>query len=213
MKDKTKVAVLVSGRGSNLEAIVANSEAGRIDADVVLVISDKKDAKALEIAGKHGIEAVWVNPKEFPAREEHERKIIDLIESRKAGLVCMAGYMRVLTGVFVRHFSGRLMNIHPTLLPSFPGSRGQLDALECGVKISGCTVHFVDEGTDTGPIIIQAAVPVSEGDTVETLSGRILKEEHKIYSRAIQYFAEGRLEIAGKKVKILPVKGAGSDKG
>lgn len=200
---KINVAVLVSGRGSNLQSIIDACASGKINAEVALVVSDKKDAFALERARKNSIEAVFSNPKDFPSREEHEKAIIKLIDGKKTDLVCLAGYMRILTGYFVNHYKGRLMNIHPALLPSFPGAHGQRDALNHGVKVSGCTVHFVDEGEDTGPIIIQAAVPVKEGDTEETLAARILEQEHKVFPEAINLFASDKLEIKGNKVKII----------
>lgn len=203
MVKKISVAVLVSGRGSNLQSIIDACESGKINAEVKLVVSDKKDAFALERARKHNIQAVFVNPKDFPSREEHEKAVISLIDGKNIDLVCLAGYMRILTGYFVNHYKGRLMNIHPALLPSFPGTHGQRDALNYGVKVSGCTVHFVDEGTDTGPIIIQASVPVKEGDTEESLAARILGQEHKIYPEAINMFALGKLKIEGNKVKII----------
>lgn len=197
-----KIGVLVSGRGSNLQAIIDASEKGEIPAKVVVVISDKKGAYALERARKHGIEALFMDPLAYPSREDHERAMGDELEKRGVGLICLAGYMRVLSSYFVRRFHGRIMNIHPALLPSFPGLHGQLQALEYGVKISGCTVHFVDEDVDHGPIIIQAAVPVLADDDEDTLSARILEYEHKIYPRAVQLFAQGRLKIQGRRVKV-----------
>ena len=200
-----KVGVLVSGRGSNLQAIIDASEKGEIPAKVVIVISDKKEAYALERARKHGIEALFIDPKAYPSREDHEKAMGDELEKRGVELICLAGYMRVLSPYFVRRFYGRIMNIHPALLPAFPGLHGQLQALEYGVKIVGCTVHFVDEDVDHGPIIIQAAVPVLEDDDEDTLSARILEYEHKIYPRAIQLFAQGRLKIQGRRVKVKGV--------
>ncbi len=197
-----KVGVLVSGRGSNLQAIIDASERREIHARVVVVISDKEDAYALERARKHGIEALFIDPRAYPGREDHERAVGDELEKRGAGLICLAGYMRVLSSYFVKRFYGRIINIHPALLPSFPGLHGQLQALEYGVKISGCTVHFVDEDVDHGPIIIQAAVPVLADDDEDTLSARILEYEHKIYPRAVQLFAQGRLKIQGRRVKV-----------
>jgi len=200
MKGKLKLGVLVSGRGSNLQAIVDASEAGRIDAVVRVVISDNATAYALERARRHGIETAFVDPKLYPSREEFDKAIIQILKRYDVDLVCLAGFMRLLTPLFVDEYRNRIMNIHPALLPSFPGLHAQRKALEHGVKFSGCTVHFVDEGTDTGPIIIQAAVPVFDDDTEETLSERILRYEHQIYPRAIQLFAEGRLEIRGRRV-------------
>ncbi|RLD99974.1 MAG: phosphoribosylglycinamide formyltransferase [Aquificota bacterium] len=197
-----KLGVLVSGRGSNLQAIIDAIERGDLEAQVAVVISDKEDAFALERARKHGIEALFIDPKAYSSREEHEKVIVDELEKRGVGLICLAGYMRILSEYFVDRFRWRIINIHPALLPSFPGLHGQKQALDYGVKISGCTVHFVDEKTDHGPIIIQAAVPVLEDDNEDTLAARILEYEHKIYPRAIQLFAQGRLEIEGRRVKV-----------
>jgi len=197
-----RLGVLVSGRGSNLQAIIDAIEKGNLDAQVVVVISDKEGAYALERARKHGIEALFIDPKSYESREAHEKAIGDELEKRGVELICLAGYMRILSPYFVNRFRWRIINIHPALLPSFPGLHGQKQALDYGVKISGCTVHFVDEETDHGPIIIQAAVPVLEDDDEDTLAARILEYEHKIYPRAIQLYAQGRLEIQGRKVKI-----------
>ncbi len=197
-----KVGVLVSGRGSNLQAIIDASEKGDIHARVVVVISDKEEAYALDRARKHGIEALFMDPKAYPSREDHDRAMGDELEKRGVGLICLAGYMRVLSPYFVGRFQGQIINIHPALLPSFPGLHGQLQAMEYGVKISGCTVHFVDKDVDHGPIIIQAAVPVLEDDDEDTLAARILEYEHKIYPRAVQLFAQGRLRIQGRKVIV-----------
>ncbi len=200
--NRLKLGVLVSGRGSNLQAIIDAIERGDLEAIIALVVSDKKEAFALERARKHGIEALFIDPKAYESREEHERAVGDELEKRGVGLICLAGYMRILSEYFVNRFRWRIINIHPALLPSFPGLHGQKQALDYGVKISGCTVHFVDEKTDHGPIIIQAAVPVLEGDDEDTLAARILEYEHKIYPRAIQLFAQGRLEIEGRRVKV-----------
>ena len=212
---RTRLGVLASGRGSNLQALIGSSREGRMDADVAVVISDVETAHALVKARKAGIEARFVEPgpKRAHLSEEAERAIIDLLDESKVDLVCLAGFMRILGPRLVRHFRWRLMNIHPSLLPAFPGLRVQRKALEYGVKFSGCTVHFVDEGVDTGPIVIQAAVPVLAGDTEETLARRILKEEHRIYAEAVQLFGEGRLTIEGRVVRILPERSgdAGSD--
>jgi len=192
--------VLASGRGSNLQAIIDASEAGKVDAVVVLVVSDKADAYALERARRHGIKAVFVDPKGRANREAFDTALIAALTEHQVELVCLAGYMRVLTPAFVGHFRHRVMNIHPALLPSFPGLHGQRQALKHGVKFSGCTVHFADEGVDTGPIIIQAVVPVFDDDSEETLAARILRYEHQIYPRAIQLYAEGRLQVKGRHV-------------
>ena len=200
VKARLRLGVLVSGRGSNLQAIIDASETGRIDAIVAIVISDVADAYALERARTHGIEAAFVDPRQFNIREDFDAAVIDLLRKREVDLLCLAGFMRLLSPQFVREFQHRIMNIHPALLPAFPGLHVQRKALQHGVKFSGCTVHFVDEGTDTGPIIIQAVVPVLDDDTEESLSARILAHEHQIYPRAIQLFAEGRLEVRGRRV-------------
>jgi phosphoribosylglycinamide formyltransferase-1 len=203
---RIRIGVLASGRGSNLQAIMDSVRQGRLDADVAVVVSDVADAVALTRARSAGIEARFIDPgpKRAHLTKESEHEIIDVLEECRVDLIALAGFMRILGPPFIRHFSGRIMNIHPSLLPSFPGLRVQKKALEYGVKYSGCTVHFVDEGVDTGPIIIQAAVPVLEGDTEETLSARILKEEHRIYTEAIRLFADGRLRIEGRVVHVLP---------
>lgn len=200
VKARLKLGVLVSGRGSNLQAIIDASKAGQLDAVVAIVISDVADAYALDRARAHGIEAAFVDPTLHDTREGFDAAVIDLLRKREVELVCLAGFMRILSPHFVREFRNTIMNIHPALLPAFPGLHVQHKALRHGAKFSGCTVHFVDEGTDTGPIIIQAVVPVLDDDTEDTLSARILRYEHQIYSRAIQLFAEGRLEVCGRRV-------------
>jgi phosphoribosylglycinamide formyltransferase-1 len=203
---KIRVGVLASGRGSNLQALIDHARSGRIDAEIVIAISDVEEAKALEWARRAGIRAVFVDPgpKRAHLSAESEQRIIDLLDEARVDVIALAGFMRILGPRFVRHFRWRILNIHPSMLPAFPGLKVQKKALEYGVKFSGCTVHFVDEGVDTGPIIVQAAVPVLEGDTEQSLSQRILKEEHRIYAEAIQLFAEGRLEIEGRAVHVLP---------
>jgi phosphoribosylglycinamide formyltransferase 1 len=203
MSEPLRVGVLASGRGSNLRALAAAAAAGRLGAAaVVVLISDRPDAAALEIARTHGIEALALDPKQHPSREAHEKAVTAALEERRAGLVCLAGYMRLLTAGFVSHFAGRLLNIHPSLLPAFPGLHPHRQALAHGVRVSGATVHFVDEGVDTGPIVLQAAVPVRPDDTEATLAERILVEEHRLYPEAVRLFAEGRLEILGHRVHI-----------
>jgi phosphoribosylglycinamide formyltransferase-1 len=198
---KIKIGVLVSGRGSNLQAVIDNIEQGRLSAEIAVVISDQADAFALERARKHRIAWVHVDARGYKGRrEEYDALLVQELRKYGVDLVLLAGFMRVVTGVLVRAFPNRIMNIHPALLPSFPGLHVQQAAIEHGVKFSGCTVHFVDEGMDTGPIIIQAVVPVLDGDTPDTLAARILKQEHKIFSRAIQLFAEGRLKVEGRRV-------------
>jgi len=200
---RIRVGVLASGRGTNLQSIIDHSESGRIDADVVVVISDKRDAYALERARKHGIPAYFVDPK-GKSREEHEREIDKILREHNVDLVVGAGYMRILSPWFIRRWYGKIINIHPALLPSFKGTDGQGDALRYGVKITGCTTHFMDEEVDHGPIILQAAVIVKDDDTRESLAERILRVEHQLLPRTIQLFAEGRLKIEGRRVKILP---------
>ena len=203
---KIRVGVLASGRGSNLQAIIDAIEAGRVDARIVLVLSNKHDAVALERARKHGLTDVFLDPKPFAgqsdSREAYDRAVLDLLRKHDVELVLLAGYMKIVTSVLVKAYENRMMNIHPSLLPAFPGLEVQKKALEHGVKVSGCTVHFVTEGVDEGPIIIQAAVPIVEGDTPETLAARILVEEHKIYPKAVQLFAEGRLKVDGRIVHV-----------
>ena len=202
MSERLRVGVLASGRGSNLRALAQAAERGRIRAAVVVLVSDRASVPALDIAREHGIEAVVVEPKQHPSREAHEKAVIAVLEERRVGLVCLAGYMRLLSAGFVAHFAGRLLNIHPSLLPAFPGLHPHRQALEHGVRISGATVHFVDEGVDTGPVVLQAAVPVAPDDTEESLAARILVEEHRIYPEAVRLFAEGRLQIRGRRVDI-----------
>lgn len=203
---KVRIGVLASGRGSNLQAIIDAIEAGKLDARIVLVLSNKKDAVALERARKHGLADVFLDPKPFAgqpdSREAYDRAVLDVLRKHDVELVLLAGYMKIVTPVLVKAYENRMMNIHPSLLPSFPGLDVQKKALEHGVKLSGCTVHFVTDGVDEGPIIIQAAVPIVEGDTAETLAARILVEEHKIYPKAVQLYAEGRLNVSGRVVRI-----------
>jgi len=196
------LGILASGRGSNFQAIIDEIEAGRLNATLKLLIVDNPDAFAIERAKRHSIEYLYINPKAYPSKDEFFKKIADELKKRDVELVILAGFMRIVRKPLIDAFPNRIMNIHPALLPSFPGLHGQKQALDYGVKISGCTVHFVDEGVDTGPIIIQAAVAVSPDDTEETLSQRILRLEHKIFPEAIRLFAEGRLIIEGRKVKI-----------
>jgi len=202
MPEPLRVGVLASGRGSNFRALVEAAHARRIPATMVVLISDREAAPALDIARAHGIEALFLDPKQYPSREAHEKAIIAALEERRVDLVCHAGYMRILTPAYVAHFRGRAFNIHPSLLPAFPGLHAQRQALAHGVRVAGATVHFVDEGVDSGPIVLQAAVPVLPGDTEESLAQRILVEEHRIYPEAVRLFAEGRLHIEGRIVQI-----------
>ena len=197
-----RIGVLASGRGSNLQAIIDAIEAGKLDCRLAVVVSDRADAQALERARKHGTEAVFMDPKGYPNRDAFDQAVLAILAEHQVELVCLAGYMRVLSPMFVRALPGQIMNIHPALLPSFPGLHAQRQALQYGVKVSGATVHFVDEGVDTGPIICQAAVPVSGDDTEQTLAARILEQEHQLYARAIRLFAEGRLSVVGRRVLV-----------
>lgn len=201
-----RIAVLASGRGSNLQAIIDGIEAGQVPAQLVAVISNKPDAVALERARKHAVQDIFIDPKPFAgrpdSREAYDRVLLDVLEKLDVELVLLAGYMKIVTAVLVNAFTNRMMNIHPSLLPSFPGLDVQRKAIEWGCKLAGCTVHFVTEGVDEGPIIIQAAVPVFDRDTPEILAARILEQEHKIYPRAVQLFAEGRLKVEGRRVLI-----------
>jgi phosphoribosylglycinamide formyltransferase-1 len=199
---RLRLAVLASGRGSNLQAIIDAIDGGRLHAVLALVISNKAEAQALERARKHGAPAVFLDPKTTPGREAYDAVILEHLRKHEVGLVALAGYMKIVTRVIIDAYAGRIMNIHPSLLPSFTGLAAQQQALDWGVKMSGCTVHFVEEGVDTGPIIQQTAVPVLEGDTAESLEARILAQEHRIYPEAIQLFAEGRLAIEGRRVHI-----------
>jgi len=193
------LGVLVSGSGSNLQAIIDNIEAGRVDAGIQIVISNVPGVYALERSKKHGIPSLVI-PHKGLKREEYDQKLVEGLRARDVELVVLAGFMRIITPVLLRAFPMRVINIHPALLPAFPGTHVWQTQIDYGVKFAGCTVHFVDEGTDTGPIIIQAVVPVYDDDTADTLNARILKQEHKIYSQAIQMYAEGRLEIQGHRV-------------
>ena len=195
-----KIGILISGRGSNMEAIIKSSLEHRISAQVVIVISDNQQAGGITIAQSLGIATQVIERKSFASKEEFEKEIILCLKNCQVDLLCLAGFMRILSPFIVKEFAGKILNIHPALLPSFPGLHAQKQALDYGAKISGATVHFVDEGVDTGPVIIQTAVPVFDNDTEEILSLRILEQEHKIYSEAIRFFFEGNLRIEGRKV-------------
>lgn len=202
MKKKV-VSYLVSGRGSNFKTIAERIKNGKIYADNGILISDKRDAKALETAKKLSIKAYFINPRSYSDRKGHEKAMVKLLKGCKTDLVVAAGYMRVLTPYFVKIYRNRIINIHPALLPSFPGVHAQKQAFDRGVKITGCTTHFIDEGTDTGPIIMQAAVAVLENDTLETLSSRILKEEHRIFPESVKLFCEDKLKVTNGRVMII----------
>jgi phosphoribosylglycinamide formyltransferase-1 len=202
VSEPLRVGVLASGRGSNLQAILDATRRPGFPARVVVVISDRERAQALDRARAAGVEAVFVDPKDFADRESYDRALVRELEARRVGLVCHAGFMRILSPAYVRAFAGRALGIHPALLPAFPGLHAQRQALEYGVKVAGATVHFLDEGVDTGPIVLQSSVPVEPGDTEDTLAARILAEEHRLYPEAVRLFAEGRLRIVGRRVMV-----------
>lgn len=204
--ERLSLGVLASGRGSNFQAIIDAIEEGRLNAVVKLLVVDNPGAFAAERAKKHSIECLCINPKEFTTKDDFFLRIAEELKTRGVELVILAGFMRIVRKPLIDAFPHRIMNIHPALLPSFPGLHGQKQAVDYGVRISGCTVHFVEEGMDTGPVIIQAAVPVSPDDTEESLSGRILKLEHRIFPEAIRLFSEGRLRVEGRVVKISGYK-------
>lgn len=194
-----RLGILLSGRGSNFKAIAKNVQAGNIAAEIAIVIGNKPDAQGLETAHSMGLDAVYI-PSKGLKREEFDRRVGALLKEKQVDLVCLAGFMRLLSPYFVHEFANRIINIHPSLLPSFPGLDAQQQALKHGVKFTGCTVHFVDTGLDSGPIIAQAAVPVHDNDTVESLAKRILAEEHRLYSEAINIVLSGRYRIEGRRV-------------
>ncbi len=196
------IAVLVSGRGTNLQAIINAIRKKQLDGEIKIVISDNRNAYALERAKRNGIDTLVVPYVEFKNKNEYEQVIIENIDNNSIDLIVLAGYMRILSSSFVKKYRYRIINIHPALLPSFPGLDAQRQAIEYGVKVSGCTVHFVDEGVDTGPIILQKAVEVKESDDIDSLSKRILKYEHKLLPEAIQLFAEGKINIIKNRVFI-----------
>lgn len=210
MAQKVPLGVLISGSGTNLQAIIDAIEQNRLDATIRVVISNREEAYGLVRAKNHGIPTEVVDHRKSPTREAFDQVLIDILNARKVELVILAGFMRLLSPLFVRAFPNRIMNIHPALLPAFPGLHVQMKAVEYGVRFSGCTVHLVNEECDQGPVIIQAVVPVSPDDTEESLSARILKEEHRIYPRAIQLYSEGRLHVMGRKVVV---DGMGKEEG
>lgn len=202
MARKVPLGILISGNGSNLQAIIDAIEKKRLDAEVCVVVSNREDAYGLVRAQKHGVPTEIVDHGKSPSREAFDQHLIVQFKNRQVELVVLAGFMRLLSADFVHAFSNRIMNIHPALLPAFPGLHVQRKAVEAGVRFSGCTVHFVNEECDQGPIIIQAVVPVFPDDSEESLSARILKEEHRIYPKAIQLYSEGRLHVAGQRVLV-----------
>ena len=201
-KKRGKIAVLLSGRGSNFRAIHDAVLAGTINAEIALVFSNVEGAPGMQAAREHGLETLFLNAKLYPNREDYDREIAKEARKREVDLICLAGYMKILTPYLCREFRHRIMNIHPALLPSFPGLHVQQKAIDWGVRWSGATVHFVAEEVDMGPIILQAVVPVLQDDTEETLAARILQEEHKIYPESVRLFFEGRLEVRGRRVFI-----------
>jgi phosphoribosylglycinamide formyltransferase-1 len=203
---KRRIGVLLSGRGSNFEALAESAASGRIpNAEISIVISNQENAPGIEKARARGIEA-RVIPSRGLEREAYDRLVVAALQEKKTELVCLAGYMRLLSPYFVRTYRNRILNIHPSLLPAFPGLEAQRQALEHGAKFSGCTVHFVDENLDAGPILLQAVVPIEDHDTPETLSERILREEHRLYSEAVRIVLEGRCRLEGRRVLITPEK-------
>jgi len=200
---KKRIAVFASGFGSNLQALIDYNNKHGLNGDIVLVFSNNKDAFALARAKKNSIKAVFMDPTRYSSREKYDSKIIEMLEEEKIDLVVLAGYMLLLSQEFVHRFKNKILNIHPALLPSFKGTHGIKDAYRYGVKVTGVTVHFVDEDLDRGPIILQEAFPINPDDSVEELEEKIHKVEHKIYPEAVKYFCEDRLEIDGRRVKIL----------
>jgi len=198
----SRLGILISGRGSNFEAISDQVAAGRIPAGIAAVISNRPEARGLEAARGRGLNAVCI-PSRGLDREVYDRMLLDELRRHKVDLVCLAGFMRLLSAGFIRTFPNRILNIHPSLLPAFPGLDAQQQALEHGVKVTGCTVHFVDEYLDAGPIILQRAVPVEDNDTVDTLSARILTEEHRAYPEAIRIVLSGRYTVDGRRVRLI----------
>ncbi|MCM8771042.1 MAG: phosphoribosylglycinamide formyltransferase [Candidatus Omnitrophica bacterium] len=197
------IAVFCSGKGTNLQAIIRAVKKGKLNVNLALVISDNKEAYALKRAKKAKIKNIFVDPKQFPLKADFEAKIIEYLEQEKIDLIVLAGFMRILSRDFVTRFKNRIINIHPALLPSFKGAHGIKDAFDYGVKVTGVTVHFVDELMDHGPIILQEALRVREDETLESLEARIHKIEHKLYPEAIRLFCEGKLKIEARKVKII----------
>ena len=206
MSDPGKIAVLISGRGSNMRSIVEACKREFINAKVTLVLSNRAEAPGLEFARSENIETVVLPHKAFPVREDYDRQVVDILHQKQVDLICLAGFMRLLSSVFVAAFPNRIMNIHPALLPSFPGLHAQRQAVEYGVKVTGCTVHFVDEGLDSGPIILQKTLEVKPDDTEETLSERLLPLEHAAYIEAVKLFFENRVHVENRKVVIQDQK-------
>ncbi|HIE65552.1 MAG: phosphoribosylglycinamide formyltransferase [Nitrospira sp.] len=202
--DQLVLGVLASGRGSNLKSIIDAIESGRLSAKIGVVVSNKKEAGALECAKKHHIPRLYVDPSSYPDKKAYDTELSRILKAHQVGLVILAGYMRLLTGMLISAYPYRIMNVHPSLLPAFPGLHAQRQALSHGVKVSGCTIHFVDEEMDHGPIIAQAAVPVRENDTEDSLSERILREEHRLFPEVIRSFSDRSLGVDGRRVCIVP---------
>jgi phosphoribosylglycinamide formyltransferase-1 len=203
---KKRIGVLLSGRGSNFEALAGSVAAGRIpNAEIAIALSNREDARGIEKARAFGIEARIISSRGLE-REAYDKLVVAALQEKRVDLVCLAGYMRLLSPQFVATFRNRILNIHPSLLPAFPGLEAQRQALEHGAKFSGCTVHFVDENLDAGPIVLQACVPIEDNDTPETLAERILREEHRIYTEAVRIVLEERFRVEGRRVLILPEK-------
>jgi phosphoribosylglycinamide formyltransferase 1 len=203
-KNIGRIGVLISGRGSNLKSIIDACKKREIRAGVVVVLSNKEDAGGLKFARDAGIETVILSNRQYQTREEYDSKVVEILQQHRIDLVCLAGFMRLLSSVMIRAFPLRIMNIHPALLPSFPGLHAQRQAVEYGAKVTGCTVHFVDEGLDSGPVILQKTMQVENDDTEDTLSARLLPVEHKTYVEAVRLFFEDRLQVNGRKVIVLP---------
>ena len=197
-----RVVVLASGRGSNFEAIARAFLEGKIKGELVALIVNRRSAGAVDRARKLGVNWLFVDPFSFPSREDYDRRLVEILKHLKVDLVCLAGYKLIVSEVFIEAFPNRILNIHPSLLPSFPGLKPHWQAVTYGVKISGATVHFVDKGVDTGPVVIQAAVPVSPDDTPESLSEKILRWEHRIYPQAVKWFVDGRVRVEGRRVIV-----------
>ena len=196
------IGALASGRGSNVERILEQIQTGNLRASVAVVISNRESAPALGKAKEHGVPAQFIDPKSYASLADYDAAILDVLQNHHVELVVLAGYMKIVSSLLINAYPNRIMNIHPSLLPSFPGLYAQRQALESGVKVTGCTVHFVEEAVDAGPIILQSAVPVKEDDTEETLAERILEQEHKLYPNALQLYSEGRLKVEGSRVRI-----------
>jgi phosphoribosylglycinamide formyltransferase-1 len=210
VSNKLRLAVLASGNGTNLQTIIDHCRQGLLEAEIVLVVSNNPDAGALQRARRTGLKTLCIDHRHYGNRVDYDRAVVEHLREVGVDLVVLAGFMRLLSDEFLQAFPHRIMNIHPALLPAFPGLKPQRQALQYGVRVAGCTVHFLDRGVDTGPIILQAAVPVLDDDTEETLSRRILAEEHRIYPLAIKLFAQGRLRVEGRRVRIEPPLEAGA---